>query len=63
MPTIKFSFWANGILAVAALLFVLGFASNEIQGDGSGGGFIAIGVLCLVFWLIVQVLQNVDFDF
>lgn len=50
----KFSFWANGILAVAAFVFFLGYSANQTQGDGAGNGFITLGVLFVVMWFVLR---------
>jgi hypothetical protein len=57
----RFSFWANGILAVAAFLFLLGYSANMTQGAGSGDQYINIGVLCIFLWLVAIVLRKARF--
>lgn len=58
---IKFSFFAYGILAIAALALVLSFSSNQVgQGDWAGNffGLATFIVVLFIFYMFVKMLRR-----
>ena len=62
MVKVKFSFWAYGILAIAALLSVLSFGSVQLGHGDWAARYFGVAVLIVIAYLVLSIMRRRSID-